>query len=262
MYDIDKKCKFSDFFIFLTLFPHNFKLNLMNLYFFYAKFLLLNFLDNKKRWGRISPMDKTTLILEAIGYIGSFLVIVSMLMTSVVKLRIINTIGSTIFCGYALCIHSYPTAAMQLCLIVINIVNLYKLNNTKKVYSAVNVKADDGFLKYFFNENGGDIKKFFPDFQLPNIEDKIYLITCDSTPAGVFVAKEGSDLSTLNVKLDYVVPAYRDCSAGKFLMGYIKSQGIKTLNAKSSLEEHQKYLTKIGFVPVSEGNTTDFVRKL
>ena len=53
------------------------------------------------------------IILELIGYLGSLLVIVSMLMTSVVKLRIINTIGSVIFCGYALAIHSYPTAAMQ-----------------------------------------------------------------------------------------------------------------------------------------------------
>ena len=47
------------------------------------------------------------LILELIGYTGSLLVIVSMLMTSVVKLRVINTIGSVIFCGYALAIHSY-----------------------------------------------------------------------------------------------------------------------------------------------------------
>ena len=68
-------------------------------------------------------------ILEMIGYLGSALVIVSMLMTSVIKLRVINTIGGVIFCGYALCIHSYPTAAMQVCLIVINIVNLYKLKN-------------------------------------------------------------------------------------------------------------------------------------
>ena len=46
------------------------------------------------------------LLLELIGYLGSLLVIVSMLMTSVVKLRGINTIGSVIFCAYALAIHS------------------------------------------------------------------------------------------------------------------------------------------------------------
>ena len=41
-------------------------------------------------------------IVEIIGYIGSALVLVSMLMTSVVRLRIINLIGSVIFAGYAL----------------------------------------------------------------------------------------------------------------------------------------------------------------
>ena len=85
-------------------------------------------------------------ILEMIGYLGSALVIVSMLMTSVIKLRVINTIGGVIFCGYALCIHSYPTAAMQVCLIVINLVNLYKLKNTEKEYSAVPLNANDCFL--------------------------------------------------------------------------------------------------------------------
>ena len=54
----------------------------------------------------------TQMIFELIGYLGSVLVIVSMLMTSVVKLRVINTIGSVIFAVYALLIHSYPTAAM------------------------------------------------------------------------------------------------------------------------------------------------------
>ncbi|MCR4884486.1 MAG: hypothetical protein K6A68_12995 [Clostridiales bacterium] len=39
----------------------------------------------------------TQTIIELVGYLGSALVVVSMLMTSVVKLRIVNTIGSFIF---------------------------------------------------------------------------------------------------------------------------------------------------------------------
>ena len=38
-------------------------------------------------------------MVEMIGYLGSILVVVSMLMSSVVRLRIINTIGSGIFAG-------------------------------------------------------------------------------------------------------------------------------------------------------------------
>ena len=105
-------------------------------------------------------------ILELIGYTGSLLVIVSMLMTSVVKLRIINTIGSVIFCGYAIALHSYPNAAMQICLIIINMINLYKLNNTKKEYSAISTTAGDGFLAHFLFANGTDIKIFQNRFVL------------------------------------------------------------------------------------------------
>ena len=191
-------------------------------------------------------MDKQ-FILEMIGYTGSLLVIVSMLMTSVVKLRVINTIGGVIFCGYALCIHSYPTAAMQVCLIVINLINLYKLNNTKKEYTAVDVKADDGFLTHFLFANSEDIKKYFPDFAQPKEEDKIYLITCGEVPAGIFIATE-DDNENLNVKLDYTTPAYRDCSAGKFLYNHLKNLGIKQLSTETKIPSHEKYLKKMGFV--------------
>ena len=193
----------------------------------------------------------TQLILELIGYTGSLLVIVSMLMTSVVKLRVINTIGSVIFCGYALCIQSYPTAAMQVCLIVINIINLIKLNNTKKEYSAVQVKSDDGFLAHFLQANTGDIKSFFPEFNTPASQDLIFLITCGEVPAGVFIAEQTSGAAenekTLSVKLDYTTPAYRDCSAGKFLFNQLQKQGIKKLTAKTNNPNHKKYLLKMGF---------------
>ena len=199
------------------------------------------------------------LILELIGYLGSLLVIVSMLMTSVVKLRIINTIGSVIFCGYALAIHSYPTAAMQVCLIIINIINLYKLNNTKKEYSAVDAKAGDGFLNHFLSANSEDIKKFFPDFSEPSANDKIIMITCGEIPAGIFIADDNGT-GSLTVKLDYTTPAYRDCSAGKFLYAHLQQLGIKKITAETKIPAHEKYLHKMGFS--KDGDSQKFVKEL
>lgn len=68
-----------------------------------------------------------SMIIEMVGYTGSVLVVVSMLMSSVVRLRVINTVGSGIFAVYALIIHPYPTALMNFCLVTINIYNLIKL---------------------------------------------------------------------------------------------------------------------------------------
>ena len=73
-------------------------------------------------------------MVEMIGYLGSILVVVSMLMSSVVRLRIINTIGSGIFAAYALMIHSYPTALMNACLVGINVYNLVRLRQADRSY--------------------------------------------------------------------------------------------------------------------------------
>ena len=185
-------------------------------------------------------------IIELVGYFGSALVIVSMLMTSFVKLRVINTIGSVIFCTYALCIHSYPTAAMQVALIIINIVNLRKLLNTKKEYSVVKQNGDQAFSKYFIEQNFDDIKKIFPDFAQIKPEDTVYLICNHSDCAGILVGTPASD-NTLNVTLDYTTPTYRDTSVGKFLYNKLKEDNIKKLTASTNIELHQKYLLKMGF---------------
>ncbi len=199
--------------------------------------------------------------IEIIGYLGSFLVIVSMLMTSVVKLRIINTFGCVIFAAYALCIHSYPTAAMQICLIAINIVNLYKLLNVKKDYSAVKVSSSDSFLQHFLKSNSEDIKKYFPDFSAPASEEKTAYLVCgkeaSSGVAGVLVCTKAQS-GSIHVELDYTTPAYRDCSVGKFLYSYLSSEGITELRAKSSCPAHEKYLQKMGF----SQNGDVFVKKI
>lgn len=70
----------------------------------------------------------TTVLIELFGYLGSILIVVSMLMSSIVKLRVINTVGSIISGIYALICGAFPLALMNICLVVINIYNLYKLS--------------------------------------------------------------------------------------------------------------------------------------
>ena len=81
----------------------------------------------------------TNSFIEMIGYLGSSLVLVSFLMASVAKLRIVNSIGSVIFTIYAFIIHSYPTAIMNICLVLINIYYLVKLSNTSVDYTCIKI---------------------------------------------------------------------------------------------------------------------------
>lgn len=77
----------------------------------------------------------TAIMIELVGYLGSLLVVVSMLMTSVIRLRIVNSIGAGIFTVYALIIQSYPTALMNFCLVVINIYHLTRMYKDKRKQS-------------------------------------------------------------------------------------------------------------------------------
>ena len=185
-------------------------------------------------------------IFEIIGYAGSALVIISMLMTSVIKLRVINTIGSVIFCAYALCIHSYPTAAMQVCLIIINVVSLYKLLAVKKEYSIIKAGADDSYVRYFLDTYSADMKKFFPEQTECNSRDLYFLVCCNTNPAGIFIA-EAAENNSLNAKIDYTTPRYRDGSAGKFLYEFLGTLGFKNVTAQSGCTAHVEYLKKMGF---------------
>ena len=103
-------------------------------------------------------------MIEMIGYLGSALVVASMLMSSVVKLRVINTIGSGIFAAYAVIIHSYPTALMNVCLVGINVYNLIKLTQKNQSYDLVEGTQGEGLLRYLLDYYRQDIQSYFPDF--------------------------------------------------------------------------------------------------
>lgn len=204
-------------------------------------------------------MMEMSMIIELVGYLGSILVVVSMLMSSVIKLRVINTIGSGVFAAYALIIHSYPTALMNFCLVAINVYNLIKLNKKDQSYDMIEAENNDRLLEYILDYYRNDIVKYFPGFTensaLPN---RAYIVFCNGNPAGVLLGKENQQ-GVIDVALDYSVPAYRDCSVGAYLYSKLPAKGIHTLMySEKGSESHRTYLIKMGFVK----DNGVFVKKL
>ena len=66
-------------------------------------------------------------VLQAVGYFSTVLILISFLMTSVLKLRVVNLIGSAIFVVFAFLTKSYPTAIMNVGLCIINIYFILRL---------------------------------------------------------------------------------------------------------------------------------------
>ena len=195
------------------------------------------------------------LFIEIFGYIGSGLVVVSMLMSSVVRLRVINTIGSVIFMIYALIIRSYPTALMNLCLVTINIYQLMRLRNTDKHYAMFESSMEDGSLSYLLQYYKDDIAKFFPSFSIENMKkkaaQKVFTVCCDNEIAGFLIGTLNQQ--ELEIALDYSTPVYRDCSVGEYLYSQLSGMGIKSLVYRGTTPEHVSYVEKVGFTKSEDG---------
>lgn len=184
--------------------------------------------------------------LEIFGYVGTALVLLSMMMTSVVKLRLFNIIGSVISMTYSFLCGAWPVVFLNLGLIIINVYQLVRLGRTKVVFSYVPVDTDDKSLAYFMKHHNSDICKYFPGYRFtPDHGEEAHMVYAGAEPVGVLMGKRVGD--TLQVELDYASVKYRDCSVATFLYSCLKENGVARLVAGKSVAEHNNYLKKMGF---------------
>lgn len=69
--------------------------------------------------------------LEVFGYIGTALVLGSMLMTNIDKLRVVNIAGSIVSATYAAFCNTWPVVFLNAGAIVINVVQLIRVRKHK-----------------------------------------------------------------------------------------------------------------------------------
>ena len=186
---------------------------------------------------------------DIVGYLSTILILVSFLMTSVVKLRIVSAIGSGIFVVFAVATKSYPTAIMNFGVVLINIYNVIKLLRASKLTTLLPCATDSAYLKEFMTFYGPDMQKFFPEIATQRDEaDKAYFVYYDLAPAGLLLGKTEEN-GNLRVLLDYTTPKYRDSSVGRFLYKrLLKTEGFSSLTFDNPSEKHAKYLNTVGFV--------------
>ncbi|MCQ2505828.1 MAG: YgjV family protein [Lachnospiraceae bacterium] len=190
-------------------------------------------------------MDNVT-IWELIGYLGSFLVVVSLLMSSVIKLRIINTVGSLIFTVYAIVIKSYPTAVMNAALIIINIYYLVKLLKARNHFAIAEAKTDDSAVQRIISLHREDIRNYFPDWNEKEAVNRVFIQFLNEEVAGITLGQEHEN-GILVLKVDYSTPHFRDCKLGSFVYDELFKLGFSRLVYSGNGESHRKYLLQMGF---------------
>lgn len=198
--------------------------------------------------------------VELIGYLASALVVISLAMTSVVRLRVISLAGSVVFVAYGLLIGSIPVVITNACIAMLNLWFLRKeFSRSGRDLGAVPIAVDAPFLLDFLHSHDADIRQFQPDFAGVTPDSCAWLLTRDGLPAGALVGRREGD--ELVVVLDYVLKPYRDSRLGRWLYGpgarVFRDIGLTRLVAPADTASHISYLRSVGFRPESSGMVLD-----
>lgn len=189
---------------------------------------------------------------ELVGYVASALVVLSLAMTSVVRLRIISLVGSVTFVAYGVLIDSVPILITNVAIAGINVWFLRNELGGHRALGATVVPVDSPYLVDFLQYHLADIRRFQPEFELPEPAPDVVamLLMRDGLPAGAFIGRRrGTDL---HVMLDHVTKPYRDSQISTWLFGrgaaVFHRLGVERLVSAPGTDAHRVYLERMGFV--------------
>lgn len=189
--------------------------------------------------------------VELIGYLGSSLVAVSILMSNIKKLRILNLIGGATFVLYGFFIRSWPVVGLNFFIVVVDIFYLIQYSRQKDAFSFFVARPDSAFLRAFLKFWEDDICRFFPAFDIETIQQPhARLILRNLNPVGVFVCEDAGE-GVARILIDYVTPDYRDFKNASFLYSWspdlLKAAGFRSFMTQTKNLHHQSYLRRLGF---------------
>lgn len=195
-------------------------------------------------------------VYELIGYLGSALVVASLSMKSILRLRFLGLGGATVFCAYGVLIGAYPIVVTNGVIVGIHVYFLRQLLGSKPVFTVLEVRQGSRYLEHFIEHYSDDIRAdFLPDFYYePRANRYRAFILRDMVPAGLFICDfDGSN--TGQMQLDYVIPAYRDLKVARFLYSpnsaIFADPRVTHLESSPGTPAYRAYLERMGFKPVT-----------
>lgn len=188
-----------------------------------------------------------------IGYLGSGLVAAGLMMSSILKLRFFSLGGAICFVIYGLLIRAYPVAMLNTFIILIHLYHLHEAFTAKEYFKLLAIQPQSEYLSFFLEFYAAEIKKFLPNFTYHPVPGQwTFLVLRDLVPAGLFIAAPYDD-GALMIKIDFVIPGYRDFKVGKFLFtekaALFKEKGVGKIFSEPGTPKHEGYLQRMGFAP-------------
>lgn len=204
--------------------------------------------------------------LEWFGYLASIITGVSMLMSSILRLRWVNLVGASMFSTYGFLIGSIPVGMLNLFIVLIDLYYLRKMYSRKEFFKTLEIRSENKYLLEFLEFYNEDIQKYFPKFSYsPEMNLVSFFVLRNMAVAGVFLARK-YDEETLYVGLDFVIPEYRDFKLGRYIYNSnnesFKEMGFKQLCTSSPNPSFGKYLKKMGFKAKTEEGKLLYFKEL
>ncbi len=203
---------------------------------------------------------------EIIGYAGSFLVAVSLMMSSLGRLRWINLVGALAFAVYGWLVGAYPVLAVNGFIVLVNVYYLRRMSRTRDYFSLMPIRRlDNRYLETFLAFHQTDIERYFPDFKLAGVgSPQVTFILRNVNPAGLVVYEEDGD--EVRIHLDYVLPSYRDLRCARFFLEKMapiwRERGINKMLSPAAGATHRDYLRRLGFHRTTPRGRSWFERTL
>jgi hypothetical protein len=158
--------------------------------------------------------------LDLFGWIGSTLLIVSLLQTRVLRFRLLNLAASLILVTFNALLAVWPMVGMNVATSAINIVFITRMlrdRHSETAYQVLEVRPDDAYLRHFLGVHEADVEHHQPGFSAGQLGegDLAFQVQSGDETVGVVLIRGAGEVA--QVLLDYVTPRYRDFSPGEFV---------------------------------------------
>ncbi len=189
-------------------------------------------------------------LVEWLGYAASALVLISLSMSSIAKLRWFNLMGALAFAVYGYLIGAWPVTLMNSAIAGVNVYYLFQLYTRRDDFKALEIGADDAYLQEFLAGHGKDIRRWYPEFDSLPQEALVLLVLRNLAVAGILVLANRDDHTT-EIIVDYVIPEYADRKVGRYLFyqnrDFFRSRGINRVIVYNKRIRNRGYFDAMGF---------------
>ena len=192
----------------------------------------------------------------ALGWVGSALLLWSLMQARVLRFRLINLVACTLLVVFNAILGIWSMVAMNVALAVINLYFIRKLlgdRHDEVAYDVLEVGADDAYLRHVLTVHADDIAALFPAYRADEPSGRsAFLVQRGDETVGVVLLRDAGD-GVAQVDVDYVTPRFRDFTPGEFVYrrsGLFRDRGYRAVRTPPGMVA--PYYARLGFRQVGD----------